>query len=215
MWLHGLAGCGKTVLSSSIIEALRRNTGTDADDTKNPIVLYFFFDFNDTKKQSLEQMGYSLVCQLYQQNEESQELLNLLFVQCRNGSEKPPTEKLLSTFLGMLSAEREVYVVLDALDECPAPRIELLGWIRKLACSLPVGLHLIVTSRKEVDINLALGQTSVIEHIIPIQADPVDEDIRAYVCHSLKNDERFEWLRGRKGIRDEIETELGRKSNGM
>lgn len=160
-------------------------------------------------------MGYSLVHQLYQQSKASQQRLNLLFMQCRNGSEKPPTDKLLSTFLGMLSAERKVYVVLDALDECPAPRTELLGWIRKFTCYLPIGIHLIITSRKEVDINSALGQASVIEHIVPIQADPVDDDIRAYVRHRLKHDESFEWLRERKRIRDEIETELGRKSNGM
>ncbi|KAM0322092.1 hypothetical protein ACHAQA_009721 [Verticillium albo-atrum] len=45
LWLYGLAGCGKTVLSTTILDHLK----TDAH-----ITLVFFFDFNDTKKQTLD-----------------------------------------------------------------------------------------------------------------------------------------------------------------
>ena len=59
LWLHGIPGCGKTVLCSTIIEHLRQ--------IKDPshIVLDFFFDFKDNEKQSLDKLVRSLVVQLY------------------------------------------------------------------------------------------------------------------------------------------------------
>ena len=43
LWLHGIPGCGKTILSSTIIEELK--SGPSACP-----VIYFYFDFNDEEK---------------------------------------------------------------------------------------------------------------------------------------------------------------------
>ncbi|KAF2621127.1 hypothetical protein BU25DRAFT_325665, partial [Macroventuria anomochaeta] len=57
LWLHGIPGCGKIVLSSTVVQHL---------ESSNPalILLYFYFDFNDTSKQTLKNMVTSLVSQL-------------------------------------------------------------------------------------------------------------------------------------------------------
>lgn len=57
LWLSGIPGCGKTVLSSAIIEKLEMDS--------SHTVLYFFFDFSDAEKRSLEGMLRSLINQLY------------------------------------------------------------------------------------------------------------------------------------------------------
>ena len=53
-WLHGLSGCGKTILSSSIIGLLQHE-----DPPPCPLI-FFFFDFRNSTKQSLDGMLRSL-----------------------------------------------------------------------------------------------------------------------------------------------------------
>lgn len=221
LWLHGLAGCGKTVLSASIIESLRQKSGENTGFDSSPIVLYFYFDFTDNQKQSLDNMAGSLVCQLYGHSRVSQEPLKELSRRCIDGREKPSTETLLSTFVNMLHKHLEltpdsasnVYIVIDALDECLAPRTELLEWLRDFMQTLPLGVHLLVTSRKETDIESKL--TSVIEEVVAIQAGPINEDIRAYVHDRIQNDDEFEKWRRMEMIRREIEERLMDKADGM
>ncbi|KAJ5675371.1 Pfs NACHT and Ankyrin domain protein [Penicillium macrosclerotiorum] len=57
LWLHGLAGCGKSVLSTTVLDHLAQEIGS--------IALSFFFDFNDVAKQTLDGMLRSLAFQLY------------------------------------------------------------------------------------------------------------------------------------------------------
>ncbi|KAL2010787.1 hypothetical protein VTN00DRAFT_3505 [Thermoascus crustaceus] len=42
LWLHGKPGCGKTILSCTIVEDLMRTSSS------SQALLYFYFDFNDT-----------------------------------------------------------------------------------------------------------------------------------------------------------------------
>jgi hypothetical protein len=53
LWFYGLAGCGKTILSTTILDHLLQ---IDTHTT-----LTFFFDFNDARKQKLEDLLRSLV----------------------------------------------------------------------------------------------------------------------------------------------------------
>lgn len=64
LWIYGIPGCGKTILSSTVLEHL--HTGQE---TKP--VIYFYFDFSDTNKQTLENMIWSLISQLCHEREET------------------------------------------------------------------------------------------------------------------------------------------------
>jgi hypothetical protein len=59
LWLYGIPGCGKTILSSTIIEDVLYHYH---DPTM--AVIYFYFDFNDVEKQQYEKMLRSLITQL-------------------------------------------------------------------------------------------------------------------------------------------------------
>src|SRR2546423_9103116 len=72
LWLYGIPGCGKTILSSTIIEDLKRTFPRQS-------LLYFYFDFNDTGKQTLESMVRSLISQLYCEYEDTWKQLDPLF----------------------------------------------------------------------------------------------------------------------------------------
>ncbi|CAN9202054.1 unnamed protein product [Alternaria alternata] len=128
LWLYGIPGCGKTILSSTIIENLLQYCH---DDT-NIVTAYFYFDFNDTQKQDPELMLRSLLCQLLQRSVVIPKGVDALFSSCENGQRKPSSHALLQVTKEAAQEFTHVYVVLDALDEC-AQRSELMDMLEAVA----------------------------------------------------------------------------------
>ncbi|KAM0802159.1 ankyrin repeat-containing domain protein, partial [Usnea florida] len=60
LWLYGTPGCGKTILSSTILQ----NVLEECEAKTASAVLYFYFDFNDAEKERHEKMIRSLISQL-------------------------------------------------------------------------------------------------------------------------------------------------------
>ena len=127
LWLYGIPGCGKTILSSTIIEDLEKTLPPST-------LLYFYFDFSDNHKQKLDSMVRSLISQLYYKSKNAQKQLDSLFSSCEDGNRQPTHESLCQVLLHMVDSLEHTYIVLDALDECSTrswPRTEgLLSWIR-------------------------------------------------------------------------------------
>lgn len=57
LWLHGIPGCGKTVLSAMVVDHLAKEN--------NHVILSFFFDFNERTKQTKSGLLRSIALQLY------------------------------------------------------------------------------------------------------------------------------------------------------
>ena len=57
LWLNGISGCGKTVLSATVIEDVRRFCSTNPDNC----YAYYYFDFNDAAKRKPHSMVSSLL----------------------------------------------------------------------------------------------------------------------------------------------------------
>jgi hypothetical protein len=205
LWLQGLTGCGKSVLSSTIIEHLSNVA------TPDQVLLYFYFDFNDTNKQTLEKMLRSLANQLYQGQPDARGPLEQLRGE---GQNQPSQEALSSVLLAMLSKVNNVSIVLDALDESTT-RSDLLAWLRDVSKADSCACRILVTARREEDIESALQRWTQPEDRISIQQGDVDEDIRAYVRHTIRNGEELERWHKRPDVQNEIETELVKKANGM
>jgi Cdc6-like AAA superfamily ATPase len=213
LWLYGIPGCGKTVLTSSVIEDLQRSQGQSLPHT----LLYFYFDFTDSRKQSFENTLRSLVWQVYHQNEAARKHLDSLYSSaCQNGKAQPNFDSLQKAFAEMIHNLKEVWIVLDALDEC-APRGELLAWLRSVNqdLSLQVNMHVLVTSRPEQDIGSAIRRYASNGQMIAIRDDLLEADIRNYVQTRVREHEGLRRWRGHKEIQDQIETSLLEKANGM
>ncbi|KAK1991679.1 purine and uridine phosphorylase [Colletotrichum falcatum] len=211
LWLHGIPGCGKTVLSSIVIKDLS-NT-----ESYSGRLLYFYFDFNDASKQSLENAIRSLMAQLYSNSQDVQTHLDALYSSCKKALRQPGTDSLMSTFEAMVQQIGEVWIVLDALDECRTRKglrnEGLLDWIASVLSLPQVNIHLLVTSRPEHDIKSALE--GCIDSQVPLQSGLVTEDIRVYVHETVRQHEGFERWQGKEEILDEIESHLMEKANGM
>ncbi|KAF2094687.1 HET-domain-containing protein, partial [Rhizodiscina lignyota] len=209
IWLYGIPGCGKTVLSSTVIEDVLQHCENDP----GKAAAYFYFDFNDLQKQSSELMTKSLVTQLSQQCIRIPPLLDSLFSSSNNGQRQPSIEALLDALRQMSEELPATYIILDALDEC-ADREELMSTIETIASWQLESLHVIVTSRKEPDIENSLESFVDTCNIIPLQRTVVDEDIRKYVRHRISVDKKLKkWRSGE--MQKEIEVALMEGAHGM
>ncbi|KAJ4286967.1 hypothetical protein N0V90_012847 [Kalmusia sp. IMI 367209] len=213
LWLHGIPGCGKTVLSSTVIESLEKSFSTQP-------LLFFYFNFSDTQKQTLEQMVRSLISQLYYKCTDAQEQLEPLFSSCQNGRSQPSCETLCKALSKMIEHAKEVWIVLDALDECQTrvgpSREELLEWIGEILSSEHMNVHLVVTSRPEHDIQEELNNVAERRgKIIPIQSDLVEDDICKYIRVHVNEGKGLKRWQSRPDIQDKIRTSLMQKANGI
>ncbi|RYN28575.1 hypothetical protein AA0114_g12456 [Alternaria tenuissima] len=147
---------------------------------------YFYFDFNDTQKQDPELMLRSLLCQLVQRSVVIPKGVDALFSSCENGQRKASSHALLQVTKEAAQEFTHVYVVLDALDEC-AQRSELMDMLETVAEWQLDNLHLLVTSRKERDIETCLESYVGEEDTVCLQRDVVDQDIQRYVQQRLRD----------------------------
>jgi hypothetical protein len=115
----------------------------------------------------------------------------------------------------LLTTGRKVYLVLDALDECPVPRHDLLDWIRMIAKLTDQRMHLLVTSRKEPDIDTVLGHDDVVDQVVAVQSNIIDADIRAYIIDTLRTDVAFKRWEQHENVQQLIQDSLFEKSDGM
>jgi archaellum biogenesis ATPase FlaH len=210
LWLHGIPGCGKTVLSSAILQDVLQLFAND----HGKAVVYFYFDFNDTQKQSRELMIRSLISQLSQQFVKMPSSLDMLFSSCKNGQRQPSLDGLLDVVRNLIREFQHVYIILDALDEC-TDRAELLATLQIIADWKDDALHLLVTSRKEQDIESSLENIVDTQNTICLLSELVDKDIFKYIRQRLSVDKKLNKWQKDPEIRYEIEIPLMKGAHGM
>ncbi|KAI4645433.1 uncharacterized protein J4E78_009343 [Alternaria triticimaculans] len=210
LWLYGIPGCGKTILSSTVVEHLQHHCGDD----KRKVTVYFYFDFNDAQKQIPELMLRSLLHQLLQHTTTVPDAVDALFSSCGDGQQQPPLHKLLTVAPEVMLQFTHVYIVLDALDEC-TERGELTKMLEKVAGWKLENTHLLMTSRKERDIETSLETFVVPDDMIGLQRDVVDADILQFVRQKLGDDKRLAKWNNNAEVRQEIETALMQGAQGM
>ena len=212
LWLRGVPGCGKTVLSSAVIEDLKERNDT--------MPLYFFFDSNDVRKQSHDGMLRSLIDQLYSAQPETKKPLDSLFASCLNGKDQPTVNALGNVFLEMLHGANNVWIVLDALDECTERNDQrnsrgILPFIKQIAISELQSVHLLITSRVEEGIQAALTGWISPENITTIEGELVADDIDQYVHSRVHEDSDLSRWHSHGDIQDEIKKTVTGKADGM
>jgi hypothetical protein len=210
LWLYGIPGCGKTVLSSTVIKNLLEH----CDGCPRKATVYFFFDFNDIQKQDPELMLRSLLCQLLERVALMPGSIDYLFLSYGDGHRQPSVYALLDLTRYMIRRLDQVYIILDALDEC-MHRSELMDVLETVAGWHLQNVHLLVTSRRERDIEISLGTYIAEENTICLQSDIVNVDIERYVRQRLSDDKSLIKWQKDAAIKEEIESALMRGAHGM
>ena len=181
---------------------------------------YFYFDFKDTEKQGSRALLSSLLVQLSNQSVQFCDVLHKLYSEYQDGSQQPNSASLLRCLKRMLAfaGPELVYLVMDALDECPndsgipSSREKVLKVVKELVELQHPNLRLCVTSRPEYNIRITL------ERLMPQQVSLHDEsgqkqDINDYVTSVVRSDEKMK--RWRDGDRDMVIEKLVEKADGM
>lgn len=221
LWLYGIPGCGKTILSSTIIQAVHEHCNLNRHPDRRPsvapiwAVAYFYFDFSDALKQSHNKLIRSLIKQLSLQLHYTSDALESLFTACTSGTGQPPTiEALRSTLSHIIEEFDQVYIVLDALDECTEREV-LLESINEFLSWDHSELHLLVTSREENDIANEMDNFITPDQKVNIHKRFIEADIRAYIYARLQTDRHLKkWQRDAK-VQLTIATSLTEKAEGM
>ncbi|KAH9477185.1 hypothetical protein JR316_0011104 [Psilocybe cubensis] len=159
--------------SGQIIKAIQQLTPSVA-------LAYFFFDARDgqTAQQLHMNLIRSLISQLSHQSVSgiSSDIRDLY----QKVSPMHPLDHELQDTLGKILKEFcNVYIVLDALDEC-TDRDRTLGWLEALLGHLDnnENLHLAITSRTEPDIQSVFGR---LNHTIVNMSTAANRDIGQYI----------------------------------
>ena len=210
MWLHGIPGCGKSILSSTVLEDLFEL----CQPQPGHVVVYFYFDFSDPQKQAAEAMVKSIITQLIRRCSTIPHVLNAFFSQYHRGSQQPSMEAYLEVLEDLIHGFPRVYLVLDALDECRS-RTELTDILVRIAEWRIETLHLLVTSRNEQDLGRCLEDLVEEKYLIGLQSHIVDSDIQLYIRESLCHDKNLWRWRKDSNLQDEIENVLLTGSHGM
>lgn len=192
--------------SSTIIQDMIRYCRSDS----TLGLAYFYFDFSDLNKQKVDDLLRSLVAQLSLQCSKTSDALQNLYSDSQNSHRQPLTADLLEAFQHSLREFRQTFVILDALDEC-RERDELLKTIANVVQWKQGSVHLLVTSRKERDIDECLD--SLVTSQISIQSEVVNADIHAHISEVLQNDPKLKkWP---VNVQQEIHDSLMNGANGM
>ncbi len=125
---------------------------------------YFYFDFRNLNKQSCHDLLLSLVSQLSTRSSPYCDILHCVYKTHECGARQPSDDTLKECLKEMLRlpGEGPIFIVLDALDECPdssgipSPRDEVLRPVEELVDLHLQELHICATSRPEVDIRAVL-----------------------------------------------------------
>jgi hypothetical protein len=123
-------------------------------------IAYFYFDFRDINKQHWRDLVPSLLTQLSTQSDPCCDILSRLYSDHGDGAQQPNDGALKLCLMEMLTVRdgRPIYLIMDALDECPdtseipSPRNRVLQLLEELASRQIRNLHICVTSRPEFDI---------------------------------------------------------------
>ena len=204
--------------SSSVIQDIRAEC-----ETGSAIMAYFYFDFKDLRKQTCHDLLRSLVIQLSTDSSLCCHILHRVYKEHKYGTQQPndvTLKECLKQMLRFLAQRAQIFIVLDALDECPdssglpPPRSEVLQLVKELVDLHLQGLYICATSRPEVDIRAVLDPLafrSVSLHDESGQKEDIADYIHS-VVHSSSSTAMRRWRADDKNMVIETLTE---RADGM
>ena len=203
LWLHGKAGCGKTVLCSTLIEDLKSHCAS----AKSSALASFYFSFSDVNSQSYRKLLASLVHQLCSDQPSFAKLKEAF-----DGT-KQASVQLLETVLDFqIEQHGKVIIVLDALDELPEGDDRSLVLQKLLSLSSHgANAKTLVTSRGSADIEGTMSRMKAL--VFPLSVQEVNADIGRYIVKEFNQTPSL--LRWSSKMQNRARETLEQRADGM
>ena len=178
--------------SSAVIKEIKH-----MQELRSALIAYYYFDFKDVAKRDLRGLLASTLLQLVDDSDSCWRILQQLYKACRNGSEQPSEAALTQCLESMVDLPEQIpiYLIFDALDECPndsgtpSARERVLKFVRDLFRSNHPNLFVCITSRPEQDISATLNPLTSTSNLVSLH-DEVGQrqDINNYVRSFVQTD---------------------------
>ncbi|KAF8268526.1 hypothetical protein EI94DRAFT_1143358 [Lactarius quietus] len=217
LWIHGKPGSGKSVLCSAIV-----NDITTMYEAGSASMAYFYFDFRDFNKQARRNLLSSILTQLSNCSDAFCDILFRLYEVHDNGGRQPSDSAFTKCLKEMLTLPNQgpVYLIMDALDECPdtsdvpSAREQVLDLVKDLVNLRLPSLHICVTSRPEVDISDALE--ALTSQTVSLQDESGQKkDIAAYARFIVYSRPGKIMMRWRQEDKEHVIETLSERADGM
>ena len=206
-----------TTSSSAIIQDIERTS-----DQGLANMAYFFFDFKDVGKQDARAFLSSVLVQLSNQSTSFCNILLECYSAHQRGSQQPSDAALIQCLEKMLKIPSKVpiYVIVDALDECPdtsgvqSPRENVLALVEELVGLHLSNLRLCITSRPNIDIRNSLEPLTSTSNCISLHdEDGQKKDIADYVNSIVYSDKKI--MSWREKDKELVVKTLSDRAEGM
>jgi hypothetical protein len=186
LWLKGIPGAGKSILSSNIIRTMK-NGGDDGFTT-----VYHICNSYTTGKDLRGEIMRSIAAQLLQDN---LEFASYIFENYANKGLEPSIASLRNLLPELLKAIPSVRIIVDGIDEYPeSEQAKILKELISLTKETSVQCKLLFSNREGNQINQILKRKPTIS--LRDQQHNVHKDIQIYV-HAFLNQ-----------MRDDFDTDL-------
>ena len=180
----------------------------------------YYYDFREDKKKDLRGLLSSVLFQLCNQSDSYHRIISTFYSTHLDGARSPSDDDLIHCLINLLRlpGSQSIYLIIDALDECPStsslssPREKLLSLVEDLVEAQVPNLRICVTSRPEVDIKAILeplANFSVSLH----DASGQQKDIRDYIESIVNTNKKMQnWNSQHRQL---VIDALTRRADGM
>ena len=201
-------------VSSTIIDDIRamRKAGLAS-------LAFFYCDFREDRKRELRGLLSSFLVQLCHQSNSYFDILSNFYLEHDKGLRRPSDDALAGCLKDLLNlpGQAPVYLIVDALDECPnpsvvrSPRAKVLSLINDLVKSQILNLRMCVTSRPELDIKGVLDPL-IFRSVSLHDESGQKKDIEDYIKSVIHTRTTLRWKEEHRKLAIDV---LSEKSNGM
>ncbi|KAJ7204166.1 ankyrin repeat-containing domain protein [Mycena pura] len=204
LWCRGMPGAGKTVLSSMVVNRLESKF-----QNSEVGVACIYLNHKETETQTPPNLLAALWKQLVVGKSLSPLVLEL-YEHSRERATRPSLNDVSRALTSVLGQYSKAYLIVDALDEYPEDRRNILLQSLSTAMLETTGVNLMLTSRPHVTLDAFFQKFQTLE----IRA--TEQDIGRYVdMQILKSSRLSRHVQSRPELRDEIRAKVIGNVDGM
>lgn len=178
IWVNGIAGAGKTVLISHVIQHLARDVCPDET------VAYFYFDHRETSRQNVRTSLATILMLLIRSNAVYFEAISPRLFNAEAAGRTAQINLLVDCIQHATQYFANVYIVFDALDECSDVE-KFVETLARLGQDKDAGFKFLVCSRMNTTIQDSMAD---VRHVsVSLDKSRVQPDITTYVRRQLRD----------------------------